>query len=123
MFTQTQQDRQTLTLLLLKCVGSIWILLSAFNLWIGADTDDVYRSIAKQYNIPFDDVKEMFDPYISARELKFFPIAHYAWYLTVEETGEDIQIASDFFGGEVCIYKNTLDERIGMNKISSLYKY
>ena len=105
---------------ILSFVGSLWVLLAVIFVLRIPDTDDLVKQVAKEYNIPVSDVKSIFAGKVQS-DTKYFLIPHTVWYITTED-GEDVEIASDYFGGDIDFYKDVLNKYFSLDSYSEIYK-
>ena len=98
---------------------SLWGLLAAISVLTSPDYDDLEKQIAKEHHMPVDAVKELLSPVYS--EIKIFPIPHTIWYFTTSH-GDDIEVASDYFGGDIDYDEDVLNEYFWLDEHAKIYK-
>lgn len=62
----------------------------------GYDHDNLYKAVAKEYNIKVSTVRNDFGLELDL-EGKYFPVPHVRWYVHLEN-GDDVTIANEYFG-------------------------
>ena len=98
----------------------VWGLLGTIALVTTADNEDLVKAIAKEWNIPVSQVQDITGHTIKS-ETKWLPLPHTVWYVTTER-GEDIEIASDYFGGDIDLDKEALDKCFMFSNFQEIYR-
>ena len=81
--------------------------------------DELYKTIAKEYDIPLSQVEEIVDNKIDS-DFKMFPLPHDIWYVTTERA-EDVEVASGYFGN-ISLDKDALDQYFRFGRYQEVYR-
>lgn len=100
-------------------IVSCWGLLACVSMCTSADYDDLYKQVAKEYKMPVEAASEILSSVDT--EIKLFPIPHTVWYFTTQK-GDDIKVASDYFGGDINLDEDTLNEYFWLDQYTEVYK-
>ncbi len=95
----------------------IWVAAKFMTPW---GNSELITSIAKEYEIPISQVQEVVYGKIT-HDTKLFPIPHSVWYVTTER-GEEIELASDYFGGDIDLDKGALNRCFALDRYSEVYR-
>ena len=53
--------------------------------------------------------------------MKFFPLPHTVWYVTTQ-MGDDVEIASDYFGGDIDIDRAAVNKYLLLDEYQEIFK-
>ena len=81
------------------------------------DDEDFDNAISDEYSIPVSNVSDIRRWHFGefSCEAHFFPIPSTSWYITTK-TGEKVELASDYFGGDISLKKEAIDKYFLIDK-------
>ena len=97
----------------------VWFVALMINIF-SFDSNKLEKQVAKEYRIPISEVQRIL-LFKVTWDTKYFPIPHSVWYVTTER-GEEIEIASDYFGGDIDIDKDALNRCFGLDQYTEVFR-
>lgn len=105
----------------LKILAGIYFLIFMIGfITAPIGNEDLEKKIAKEYNLPLSQVKNLIG-YNIDDDLKLLPIPHASWHITTE-AGDDIEVATSYFGLCVNLKKDVLGEYFLFDEFESIYE-